>query len=96
MKKIATFLLITALSCSQAFAEENAAAPAEQAPVSAQSASAVKITLPEVNRKNCADQELLARILTELNKPEAVKLYSKDELQEIVSFSDKCLAILQN
>ncbi len=55
-----------------------------------------KLSLPEINRKNCSDLKLLQQLNDELLRPEAVKIYTRAELQEIVEFSDKCLAILNN
>ncbi|MCR5536330.1 MAG: hypothetical protein K6F05_02845 [Succinivibrio sp.] len=69
---------------------------AEESTPPLQTASDSKFTLPEVNRKNCSDLELLKKISAELEKPDAVKLYTTKELQEFVDFSEQCLVVLRN
>ncbi|MBO6258218.1 MAG: hypothetical protein J6M93_02630 [Succinivibrio sp.] len=70
-------------------ADESSAAGETQ-----QTAQNVTVTLPEINYKNCSDSEFLNSLLNSLANAQAAS-FTKKQLQDIHSFTDKCLLILK-
>lgn len=71
------------------YAAETAPDPQTKPPAALKS-----IVLPEINLKNCSDSNFLDNLLKELSNATYSSL-SKENLQEIGAFTDKCLLLLK-